>query len=186
MKKTLLVFVTLLLFMGCSKDDAALANVTPSLVVGKSLANLQLKDQNGVKHTLNPDTYKIVFAFAKAPAHICNDFFNTKEPTYLKKHHAEFIADISSAPSLIRNIFILPGLKDFKHPVLLLDDKKVAAPFRKGVDTEKIIIVSIFNKKITNIKTVTTAKELQKVLEDTSPMSLIAPMVNEMMDSVLH
>ena len=91
-------------------------------------------------------------------------FFNTKEADYLQKHNAQFIADVSSAPSIIRSLFILPGLKDFKHTVMLLDDKKVAAPFRKDVNTEKIVVVYIINKMITEIRTLSTEEEVRKVV----------------------
>lgn len=177
---TLTLFISILL-LGCS-SDADLKNVTPKLVVGKSVKGLRLNDQFGVAHNLNPDTYRLIFAFAKEPAHICNDFFNTKKPTYLQEHHAEFIADVSAAPSLIRSMFILPGLKDFKHTVLLLEDKKQAAPYRKDMDTEAIVVVNIINQEITQIKTLNSKEELRKMLEDDSPMSFIAPMIN----TVLH
>lgn len=88
---------------------------------------------------------------------------------------------MSAAPSIIRSMFILPGLKDFKHTVLLLDDEKIAAPYRKDMDVEKITVVYVINEKITDITTVTTAEELRKILEDDSPMSFIAPVINQVM-----
>ena len=183
MKKSILFTLLIsLLFIGCSKNDEALQNVAPKLVVGKDIGTINLKDQFGEAHTLSPDTYKLIFAFAKKPAHICNDFFNTKSPTYLKEHHAEFIADVSAAPSLIRSMFILPGLKDFKHTVLLLDDEKQAAPYRKDMNTEAIVVVYIINKQITEIRTLNSKEELRKMLEDDSPMSFIAPMINKVLN----
>jgi hypothetical protein len=184
MKNIILAFIAALLFIGCSSSSNENKNVQPKLVVGKSLSDLNLKDQFGKPHTLNADTYKVIFAFEKKPAHTCNDFFNTQKPTYLQDHHVQFIADVSAAPSLIRSLFIMPGLKKFKHTVLLLDNKTLAAPFRKGVDTTKIVVVSLLNKKITDIKTITTTAELQKTVEDDSPMSYIAPVINTVMDSV--
>ena len=62
-------------------------------------------------------------------------------------------------------MFILPGLKDFKHTVLLLDNKAIAAPYRKGMDTEKIVLVSISNGKILAITTLNSQKELQEAIE---------------------
>jgi len=180
MTKILLGVLATFVFIGCS-SSAVEENVTPKLVVGKSIADLKLNDQFEKSHTLNADTYKLIFAFSKDSAHICNDFFNTQVPTYLEDHHAQFIADVSAAPSLIRTMFILPGLKDFKHTVLLLDDENTAAPYRKDMDVEKIVIVYVINENITEIKTVTTAEELRKVLEDDSPMSLIAPVINQVM-----
>ena len=102
---------------------------------------------------------------AKDSAHICNDFFDTKEPTYLADNNSQFVADVSAAPPLIRSMFILPGLKDFKHTVLLLDNKAIAAPYRKGMDTEKIVLVSISNGKIFAITTLNSQKELQEAIE---------------------
>jgi len=62
--------------------------------------------------------------------------------------------------------------------------KKIAAPYRKGVDTKKIVVVTLLNKKITGIKTITTKEELKKVVEDDSAMSYITPVINKVMDSV--
>jgi hypothetical protein len=183
MKKTLLALLVAFLLIGCGSKATDNKNVEPKLVVGKTLENLTFDDQFGKSHTLNPNTYKLVFAFAKAPAHVCNDFFKTKPDDYLAKHNAEFIADISAAPSLIRSMFVIPGLKDLKHTVLVINDRTVAAPFRKGMNTDKIVVVSIINKKITDIKTISTPEELQKTLEDDSPISIIAPMINEALDT---
>ncbi len=184
MKNILIGIVATFLLLGCSSKSDENKNVEPKLVVGKSLADLHLKDQFGKPHALNADTYKVIFAFDKEPAHTCNNFFNTQKPDYLQEHHVQFVADVSAAPSIIRSLFILPGLKDFKHIVLLLDDKATAAPYRKGIDTTKIVIMTLLNKKITNVKTITTTEQLKKVVEDDSAMSYIAPVVNKVMDSV--
>lgn len=184
MKNIIIGILAAFLLLGCSSKNDDNKNIEPKLVVGKSLADLNLKDQFEKPHTLNADTYKVIFAFDKEPAHVCNDFFNTQKPTYLQDHHVQFVADVSAAPSIIRSLFILPGLKDFKHTVLLLDDKAVAAPYRKGVDTTKIVVVTLLNKKITDIKTITTKEELKKAVEDDSAMSYIAPVINKVMNSV--
>ncbi|UCN00710.1 hypothetical protein LCX93_02010 [Sulfurimonas sp. SWIR-19] len=184
MKNIIIGLLATFLLLGCSSKSDENKNVEPKLVVGKSLADLHLKDQFGKEHSLNADTYKVIFAFDKEPAHTCNDFFDTQKPTYLQEHHVQFVADVSAAPSIIRSLFILPGLKDFKHIVLLLDDKALAAPYRKSVDTTKIVVVTLLNKKITDIKTINTKEELQKEVEDDSAMSYIAPVVNKVMDSV--
>jgi len=181
MTKILLGLLATFLFIGCS-SQAIDENVEPKLVVGKSIADLKLNDQFEKSHSLNADTYKLIFAFSKDSAHICNDFLDTKSPTYLEDHHAQFVADVSAAPSIIRSMFIMPGLKDFKHTVLLLDDKSIAAPYRKDMNTEKIVVVYILNKEISDIKTITTAEELRKTLEDDSPMSFIAPVINKVLN----
>ena len=182
MKSILMGFILAVAFIGCSSKGAEDSSVVPKLVVGKTFEQLTLNDQFGKPHTLRADTYKVVFAFAKDPAHTCNDFFKTQAATYLQDNHTEFIADVSAAPSLIRKFFITPGLKELKHTVLLLEDKKVAAPYKKGLDINSIAVVYILNNKIEKIKFVKTDKELKALIEDNSAMSLIAPVINQ----VLH
>jgi len=182
MKKIILGLLVALAFIGCNSKSDENVNVEPKLVVGESVKDIELKDQFEKAHKIEDKTYKIIFAFSKDAAHTCNDYFNTQEPDYLDKHNTQFIADVSAAPSLIRSMFILPGLKDFKHVVLLLDDENQAAPYRKGVDTEKIVVAYILNGKITEVKEVENSTEaLKKTIEDDSAMSVIAPVVNEVM-----
>jgi len=164
MKKIILGLIATLFIIGCSSDKVDTANIEAKLIVGKSLESLALNNQFEKPQALKADTKMLIFAFSKDMAHICNDYFVTQSPTYLADKNAQFVADVSAAPSIIRNMFILPGLKDFKHTVLLLDDKAIAAPYRKNIDIEKIIIVYIENKKITEIKTISTENELKEVL----------------------
>lgn len=180
MKKIVLIAMMALAFIGCSAKSEDSPAVKPKLVVGQELS-FTLNDQFEKPHSLNANTYKVLFAFSKDAAHVCNDFFNTQEADYLEKHNAQFIADVSAAPSLIRSLFIFPGLKDFKHTVLLLDDEDVAAPYRADVDVEKIIVVYVINGTITDVKTISTEAEVKNVIEDDSAMSVIAPLINKVM-----
>ncbi len=158
MKKVILGLVTALMFFGCS-SKAVEENVTPILVVTQSL-ELNLNDQHEKSVSIPANTTTAIFAFSKDGAHVCNDYFVTKAPTYLADNNAVFIADVSAAPSLIRSMFIMPGLKDFKHTVLILDSKEVAAGYRAKMDTEKIVVVSLDAGKITSIKNISTEAEL--------------------------
>ena len=159
MKKIVAILLTALVFIGCSSKGAS--NIEPKIVVGKSLNTLTLNDQNGKKHSIKNDTKIVIFAFSKDAAHTCNDYFNEQSPDYLEKHHTQFIADVSSAPSFIRSMFIMPGLKDFKHTVMIFEDKENASGYRAGQDNEKIVVVYLNNKSISSIKTISTAKELE-------------------------
>jgi hypothetical protein len=163
-KTTLLGLFLSLLFLGCSSNETNTV-VEPQLVVNNSLAKLSLNDQNEKPHTITNDTQTLIFAFSKDMGHACNDFFETKPENYLQENNAFFIADVSGAPSVIRSMFIMPGLKDFKHTVLVIDDKSIAANYKAGVDSEKIIIVELDNNIITSIQTVSTAAEMAALLE---------------------
>jgi hypothetical protein len=164
-KKIILGFLIIFLFLGCSAT-AEEKNITPTLVVGRSLSDMQINDQFGKAHTIDSDTKRLIFAFSKATAHICNDYFKTKPATYLAQHKTQFIADVSAAPYLIKKMFILPGLKDFKHTVLVLDDEVTASKYNAGVDVERIVIVDLNDRTIINVSSVRTIKELIAKIEE--------------------
>jgi len=153
-----------LFFIGCSSQESTQVDVTPKLVVGKSLQDLKLNDQNETSKSIEPTTTKLIFAFSKDMGHQCNDFFATKDASYLKDHQAQFVADVSGAPSLIRSMFILPGLKDFKHPIMIIVDENISASFKSGVESEKIIVAELDNKTITGIKSFNSVTELDNYL----------------------
>ena len=165
MKKIILGLIATLVFIGCSSDEKVEKNVEPALVVGKSLADFKVNDQFDKPQTLDANTKQIIFVFSDDMGHLCNDYFVTKEASYLADNNTQFVADISGAPSIIRSMFIMPGLKDFKHPVLVLSEKEASAPFRATMDTEKIIVVSIEDMKISSVKTIFTKEELIATIE---------------------
>ena len=165
MKSIVLGLITALFLVGCSADKQANVNVEPLLVVGKSLSDLKLNDQFEKSHTLNEKTNKVIFVFSDDMGHLTNDYFITKEPSYLSDNNTQYVADISGAPSLIRSMFIMPGLKDYKHTVLLLTEKEVSAPFREKMDTEKVVVAYVANGSITQIKNITTKEELIATIE---------------------
>ena len=163
MIKIVMTFLTALLLLGCS-SSATDNNVEPKLVVGKSLTDLTLNDQHEKSYTITASITKVIFAFSKDVGHTCNNFFATQGATYLDDKNTIFIADVSSAPSLIRSMFIMPGLRDFKHRVLILDDKKIAAPYRANQNDEKIIVATLQNGIITSVKSLNSINELEKEL----------------------
>lgn len=164
MIKFLTGLLVAMLFVGCSAKSSE-QNVAPKLVLNQSLEALTLNDQNENPHTMTANTKTVVFAFSKEVGHTCNDFFATKADSYLEDNNVIFIADVSGAPSLIRSMFIMPGLKDFKHTVLVIDDKKIAASYKSGLDTETIIVVSLNNNIITAIKSISSITDLAMLIE---------------------
>lgn len=164
MKNIILGLVTALFLIGCSGDKQVAVNVEPALVTGKAL-DLKLNDQFEKAHTLNASTKKVIFVFSDDMGHLTNDYFATKEVSYLSDNNTQYVADISGAPSLIRSMFIMPGLKDYKHTVLLLSEKEASAPYRSGVDSEKIVVAYVENGSITQIKSISTKDELIAVIE---------------------
>jgi hypothetical protein len=160
MKKILLGLIVTVFFLGCSNDKNVVVSKT---AVGNSLETLKLDDQFGNQQSLGADTKKVIFAFSKDMGHMSNAFFDKQEPGFLAKHHALFIADVSGAPSLIRSMFIMPGLKEFKHTVLLIEDENVAASYRIDEKSDKVMILDVDNFIIKNIGFAASEDELSKI-----------------------
>lgn len=162
MKNVVLGLVMAMFFLGCG--DKSNVEVTKQTVIGNSLEKLTLNDQFGKPHSLSPETKTVVFAFSKEMGHLSNDFLVKQEPGYLAEHHALFIADVSAAPSLIRSMFIMPGLKEFKHTVLVIDDENTAASYRIDEHQDVLMILDVNEYIIEKIRYVNSEEELAKAL----------------------
>lgn len=146
--------------------DASNYSVTvPDIFTVGSTIDFTLPDQFGETHSLNPNTRTLVFTFAKDSAHIMKDFLRDKEDGYLSQKSAYYIADISTAPVLIRNAFIIPELQTTPYPILLVYEEETAEKFRSDAKKEAIKVVTLENKKVTNIQFVTTLEEFDAALK---------------------
>ncbi len=161
MKNIILSLLLALTFIGCNSKSDENKNVEAKLAVGKSLADLNLKDQNEKPQKLSKDTKIVFFSFSKPIGHACNEFLESKPADFLAKHKAVYVADVSPAPSLIKKMFILPDLKELKFPILLINNDRLSAEFTKGMNKESIVVVTLDNLKITNIKNLKDAKALE-------------------------
>ena len=174
MKKIIYTIISLAILAGItlyivnSKDnyDASkyFAKATDGLKVGSTL-ELKLPDQFNKTVTLNSDIKKLIFVFSKNTGHIAREFFGNKDKEYLNSKKALFVADVSKMPVFIRNTFAMPDFKKSPYHILLIYEKKVANEFEKGIDKDKVIIITIDNKKITKVNYASNDKELEKLLK---------------------
>ncbi len=150
-----------------SKDDYDSSQypvyVPAAFTVGSTL-DFSLPDQFGEKHALTNETKKLIFTFSKDSAHIMKSFLQQEENGYLNKQSALYIADISTAPTMIRNVFILPELKKSTYPVLLIFEEDVAKKFRYDSQQDAIKVVTLEEKKVKSIEFVKTLEEFKMAL----------------------
>ena len=139
------------------------ATATKGLSVGSTLA-FTLPDQFDKTSTLTNDTKKVIFVFAKATGHTVREFLKKQDKNYLPSRNTLFVADVSGMPTVIRNTFALPDFRKSPYSVLLIYDKAIAKSYKNKKDADKITIVTLENRKITNIQTLTTEDELKKAL----------------------
>lgn len=164
MKTFTLLFLSTLFFFGCNSVPQSAQAAEPKLVVGKNLKALSFNDQFGTPHKIEATTKSVIFAFSKDNGHLCNEFFSEQNPTYLANKNAIFIADISQVPSLIRSLFVEPGLKDLTHRVLLIEDDATSAKYRTEANAESIVVAKLSNGIIQSITLIHTKNELAKAL----------------------
>jgi len=151
---------------GGDNYDASRYEVTASNGINTgSKLTLTLPDQFDVSHSLSESTQKIILVFSKETGHTVKEFLKQQEKGFLKSRNALFVADISPMPTIIRNTFALPDLKKSEYSVLLIYDEKIAETLKNGAQTDKIAVISLENKTITDVKFITTADELKSELQ---------------------
>ena len=157
------VLVTIfLLFAGCSQKEQN--SVKKRLVVGEQIGKLALKNQHGNASGVTNQTKSVIFAFSKDAGHECNDYLATKEPSYLEHNSALFVADVSSAPYMIRSMFIVPGLREFEHNILIIDDKDISNAYKPSKNSEKIVVAKLNRGVISEIVFVDSTDQLDEVI----------------------
>ena len=174
LKKIILLFVAVALIGGGTfyilnstdnYDASKYSTTVPAAFTVGSTLEFTLPDQFGKEHVLSADTKKLIFTFAKDASHLMKDFLNQEEQGYLNNQSALYVADISTAPVFIRNVFILPELQKSTYPVLLIHEEETAEKFRYDSKKEAIKVVTLDNKKVTNIQFVSTLKEFEDALK---------------------
>jgi len=138
-------------------------NASP-LVLDSTITNLKIKDQHEVEHTLDKNIKTILFASDKKTSDLLRDYLLplSQKENILKKNSAIYVADISNMPSLITKYIALPKMKKYPFSILLLDDTN-KDNFAK--EDGKIIVYSLEDGKITDIKKISTTKELEQVIK---------------------
>jgi len=138
-------------------------NASP-LVLDSTITNLKIKDQHEVEHTLDKNIKTILFASDKKTSDLLRDYLLplSQKENILEKNSAIYVADISNMPSLITKYIALPKMKKYPFSILLLDDTN-KDNFAK--EDGKIIVYSLKDGKITDIKKISTTKELEQIIK---------------------
>ena len=133
-----------------------------NLKVGDKLNNFSLTDQFDGIHTITNNIETIIITFQKETLMMVNDFLSSKSSLFLKEHRAIFINNISSTPTIITKMFILPKLRDYKYGILLIYDEN-NTKFAKQAD--KITTYFLENGIVKDIKFLSSANELGNLLK---------------------
>ncbi len=125
-----------------------------------SVVKYKLPDQFDKAHSSSNDTKKLIFAFTKETGHIVREFMHSQKESFLGNKHSAIIADVSAMPTVIRNTFALPDLRESKYPMLLIYDKNMAKVLKNGQEKSKVIVMTLDNSKVIKIEHAMNIKEL--------------------------
>lgn len=133
-----------------------------SFDVNDNIKSFSLPDQFDKIHTVNSEIKTIIVSFEKDTGKEVSDFLVKKEPGFLQKHNAVFIADISEMPSFVTKYFALPKMRAYKHHILLIYNENDGRFMKKE---EQSTIYRLNNGVIQNISFFSKKEDLEQVFE---------------------
>jgi RNA recognition motif-containing protein len=133
--------------------------IASNLKINDKIGNFSLTDQFDKIHTINSGVSTIIVTFQRDTLELINDFLSAKNENFLEDKHAVFINNITSSPNIIRKMFTIPHLRDYKYTILLVYDQN-SIKFLK--EENKVTIYSIFNGQVSNIQYLSSKDELEK------------------------
>jgi hypothetical protein len=68
-------------------------------------------------------------------------------------------------PTVIVNTFAMPDFRKSNYSILLIYDKAMAAKLKEGQAVDKVIVMTVHNKKITRIDHAVTIDDLKALLK---------------------
>jgi hypothetical protein len=153
MKKTILTLTTL----------ATLA--FGAININDDMSSFSYPDQFDKIHSVTNETKQMIFAFKKDSGHSLKEFLSNKPNDYLTSKNIMNIADVSAMPTIIQ-WFALPSLKDYNYPIVVLNDDEISEKYKKDEkNIEKLIVVILKNKIVSDIKYFDNIAQLEKHLE---------------------
>lgn len=138
------------------------ATFANALSIGDTTPTFDIKDQFGKAQKISVDTKTILVAGDKASGEILKEYLLKKEKGFLEAKKTYYVADISGMPSLISKFFALPKMKKYPFSILLVDEEQTKS-FSKKED--KITVYSVIEGKISAIKYIETAAQLDAVFK---------------------
>jgi hypothetical protein len=107
------------------------------LAPGERFPTLSLPDQHGQVHAIGEVTEIILFAADRPASDLLNGFLKAQVDGFLESRNAEYIADISTMPSIITRLVALPRMRDRPYRIMLVEDPAQTAflPRQEGAVT---------------------------------------------------
>jgi hypothetical protein len=140
------------------------ALIASELKVGNTF-DITVENQFDKEVTVGADVKKAIIVFSKDNGHLVRDYLDTQDANYLQSKNAIYVADISGMPSLIYKFFVKGKLQDSNYPMFLIKEDEMSAKYKSEQNAEKIIVATLNNNKITELKEVSSVNDMVKELD---------------------
>jgi len=127
--------------------------------VGEGFPSLALLNQQSKKVEIpKKGEVLLLISFEKDTSTAIQEFLKEKKSDFLSANNMMYISDISSLPSFLVNLFVLPKLKKFDFEVALIYDEN-----ELDREEEKITVIHIKDNNVTSISFI-EVHELEKFM----------------------
>jgi hypothetical protein len=127
---------------------AAIAAFASNLEIGQKFPFDSFENQHGKALVITNDTKKLIVAFTKKQGEVVKEFL-AKNKAYLKDNDAVYLTDVSSVPSFVMSMFMLPKFKEYEYEMGLIKDEVKAQTI--PVNGEQLTIIELNDFIITSI-----------------------------------
>ncbi|HFU75838.1 MAG TPA: hypothetical protein ENK66_06275 [Arcobacter sp.] len=138
--------------------------IASELKVGNTF-DITVENQFDKKVTVGADVKKAIIVFSKDNGHLVRDYLDTQDKNFLQSKNAIYVADISGMPSLIYKFFVKGKLQDSNYPMFLIKEDDMSEKYKSEQNEEKIIVATLDNNKITELKEVSSVNDMVKELD---------------------
>ena len=90
--------------------------------VGDTLPQIKLQDKFEQELKVEDKDTLLIMAFEKDLSVVVNEYLKQQPKSFLETHHAKYISDISTMPSMITKLFAMPKMKKYPFSVMLIND----------------------------------------------------------------
>ena len=133
---------------------------------GQKVLPLSLPNQYGKTVTTATDTRVILYVPDKKASNILREFLDSKGSDYVPRQKMAVISDLSNAPSFVRTLFILPGLKAYAYDMLIIEEEFSPVIFES--ELEKVSVIAVDNGIQKSVQKAASKEELETMIEGLS------------------
>jgi hypothetical protein len=142
---------------------AAVRAAGAPLAVGSTLAPRTLPDQHGSPHAIDESVRVVLFTRDMKGGGVVKEALQGDGQSFLERHHALYVSDVSRMPGFIRATIAKPRLRGRGYPILLDEEGQATADFPAVEGKATLLFLDAL--RVTRIEQVGSADELRRLLE---------------------